>query len=62
MNLTLQPEEARLLKKILTDHLSDLRMEIANTEDLDLRETLKQNEATIKSLIARLDGTTRANA
>ena len=54
MELTLQPRESSLLKQILENYLSDLRMEISNTEDHDLRESLKREEATIKELIARL--------
>ncbi len=35
--------------------LSDLRMEIADTEDYALRQALHWDELTLKALIARLD-------
>lgn len=54
MNLTLRPEEAALIARVLTSHLADLRAEISNTENYDLRQSLKQEEETIKSLLARL--------
>jgi hypothetical protein len=55
MELTLQPDEASLVKRILTNYLSDLRMEIGKTENYELRQELKRDEVTIKSLLTRLD-------
>ena len=55
MEFTLQPTEAALIKRVLTNYLSDLRMEIGKTEDYQLRQELKQDEDTIKALIARLE-------
>lgn len=55
MELTLQPSEASLLKSILMSYLSDLRMEIGDTEQYELRLELKREEETIKDLIARLE-------
>ena len=54
MQLSLQPNEVELLRTILSQYLSDLRMEISNTEKYELREALKQEESTIGSLISRL--------
>lgn len=54
MELALQPEEVALLQRILSNYLSDLRMEIADTERYDLRQELKRDEEMIKSLLARL--------
>ncbi len=54
MELVMQTEEAELLKQILTNYLSDLRMEISNTDSYDLREYLKSHEATIRALLVRL--------
>lgn len=54
MELALQPEEVALLRRILSNYLSDLRMEIADTERYDLRQELKRDEEMIKSLLARL--------
>ncbi|MHB1417692.1 MAG: hypothetical protein ACYC1C_20790 [Chloroflexota bacterium] len=55
MELKLNTEEARLLKQVLTDYLSDLRMEVAETENFDMRQDLKANEAMLKSVVDRLD-------
>ena len=55
MELTLQPEEATLLTQILTNYVSDLRMEISNTDSYKLRQQLQRDEATIKGIIARLE-------
>ncbi len=57
MELTLEHGEAALLERILANYLSDLRMEITDTEDYDLRESMKQDEETIKGLIERLHQT-----
>jgi len=54
MQLSLNTGEAALLRTILSQYLSDLRMEISNTEKYELREALKREENTLKSLIARL--------
>jgi hypothetical protein len=54
MDLSLEPDEVTLLREILSNYLSDLRMEISNTENYELRESLKRDEETIKSLLARL--------
>jgi hypothetical protein len=56
MELKLDDKEATLLKTVLEQHLSDLRMEIADTEKYDWRQDMKKDEETIKSLISRLGG------
>ncbi len=55
MQLTLSFEEVGLLRRVLLGYLSDLRMEIAGTEDYGLREALHRDEATLREIIARLD-------
>lgn len=62
MEITFQSDEVDLLKAVLTNYLSDLRMEIADTEDYDMREEMKRNEATLKSIISRFDKTSAAGA
>ena len=52
--LVLTAEEAALLGEILTSYLSDLRMEIADTEAMDFRESLKQREVFLKRLLQTL--------
>jgi hypothetical protein len=54
VQLVLTTEEATLLSEILTSYLSDLRMEIADTEALDFREGLKQREVFLKRLLQTL--------
>ena len=54
MELTLQPEEATLLARILANYLADLRMEIGATDSFEWRQSLKRDEETVKALLARL--------
>jgi hypothetical protein len=54
MQLTLRPEEAALLRQVLTNYLSDLRMEIGKTEKYDWRQALKRDEALLNELLVRL--------
>jgi hypothetical protein len=53
-DLRLTDVEASTLRDVLTSYLSDLRMEIADTEQFELREQLKQTEVLLKRLIAQL--------
>ncbi len=55
MDVSLTPQEAALVQHILQAHLSDLRMEIADTDNYDLRQRLKETEANIKRLLSRLE-------
>lgn len=55
MQLILQPEEAALLKRVLATYLSDLRAEVYKTENYDLRQDLKRDEAALKAILARLE-------
>lgn len=52
--LTLDPGEAGLLRDVLESYLSDLRMEIANTDSMDYREVLKKKEVLLKKIIPQL--------
>ena len=52
--LVLTADEAALLSEILTSYLSDLRMEIADTEAKDFRDFLKQREVFLKRLLQTL--------
>ncbi|RMF91411.1 MAG: hypothetical protein D6736_05240 [Nitrospinota bacterium] len=54
VQLTLTPEEAATLREVLTIYLSDLRMEIADTNHRDFREGLKKQEAVLNALLQRL--------
>ena len=53
--LKLTNDEAKTLHSVLTEYLSDLRMEIANTDSFDFREDLKRTETLLKRLIADLE-------
>lgn len=54
MMFELDVRESSLLQQVLESYLSDLRMEISETESHDMRESLKDDEETIKHLITRL--------
>ena len=56
--LTLTDEEAGTLRLVLEQYVSDLRMEIADTDSMDFRDQLKREEAFLKKLIEQL-GTDR---
>jgi hypothetical protein len=54
--LELTSQEATLLAQALETYLSDLRMEIADTDRHEFREELKRQEETLRSLMERLRG------
>ncbi len=54
MQLTLTTADAETLREILAGYLSDLRMEIADTDAQAFREVLKGREALLKRLIGEL--------
>jgi chromosome condensin MukBEF complex kleisin-like MukF subunit len=55
MELSLQPNEVELLKRILENYLPQLREEIYKTENMDWRTSMHKDEALLKGLIARLE-------
>jgi hypothetical protein len=52
--IELTDQEAELLRDVLEEYVSDLRMEVANTESMDFREALKEKERILKGLVERL--------
>jgi hypothetical protein len=54
IHITLSDEEAGSLRSVLENYLSDLRMEIADTERMDLRERLKRQEEFLNRVLAQL--------
>jgi hypothetical protein len=56
VQLTLTDQDAATLKRALETYLSDLRMEVADTDAQDFREDLKQEESVIKRLVEQLEG------
>lgn len=55
MELTLRASEAELLRSVLREYLSDLRMEICGTDSYAMREDLKENERMIKEIINQME-------
>ena len=54
IEMKLTTEEATTLKNVLRSYLSDLRMEIADTDSMDFRDKLKRKEVVLKKLIDEL--------
>jgi hypothetical protein len=55
ITLELTSEDANELKAILANVLSELRMEIAGTENADFRENLKWRQLFLEKLLARIE-------
>jgi hypothetical protein len=53
-SLELNEKEAALVSEILESYYADLRMEIAGTDNKQVRDTLKEKEISIKSILDRL--------
>jgi hypothetical protein len=53
-SLTLSAEERDLLEEVLTETISELRMEIADTDSHDYRARLHEREDMLKTLVKRL--------
>lgn len=54
ITLQMTEDEAKILAAILSFYLSDLRMEIADTERISWRDRMKSEEAFIKRLLVQL--------
>ena len=55
MELILRPEEAQLLRQVLTQHTSDLKMEIGKTENYAWRQAQKHDLELLRGIAAHLD-------
>lgn len=55
VSITLTQEEASTLREALSSYLSDLRMEIADTDSMEFRESLKQQKAVLQTLLRQLE-------
>jgi hypothetical protein len=53
--IILTQEEAAVLRGALNSYVSDLRMEIADTDSWQFRQNLKHEEALLKKLMEQLD-------
>ncbi|MDX1624861.1 MAG: hypothetical protein R3199_12880 [Gemmatimonadota bacterium] len=54
IRLDLSDQEQEILVTVLDSYLSDLRMEIANTDKKDYREMLKERKAVIRKTLEAL--------
>ncbi len=54
INLDLTKEENDILAMVLENYLSDLRMEIADTDSMDFRESLKKKKDVLKKVLETL--------
>lgn len=50
----LTDDDAKLLAHIMEEYLSDLRMEIVDTDSSDYKEQLRAEKALVNDIIARL--------
>jgi hypothetical protein len=55
MQLTLEADEARILKDVLTQYLSELSLEIGSSEDYELRQELHRRRDVVQKVIAQVD-------
>ena len=54
INLELTKEEKDILVMVLESYLSDFRMEIADTDSVDFRESLKKRKDVLKKVLETL--------
>ena len=54
LTLGLTEEETGLLREALETYLSNLRFEIADTDEADYRTTLKGRETVLRGILERL--------
>ena len=54
--IALSEREAALVYEILESYYADLRMEIAGTDNKEVRDQLKEKELSIKGILDRLSG------
>jgi hypothetical protein len=55
IQVDLNDEEREILGVVLDSYLSDLRMEIADTDRMEFREMLKRRKSVIQKVIATLE-------
>jgi hypothetical protein len=54
LQLDLTQDETNILRQVLEEYLSDLRMEIVDTEDQDFREMLKRRKNALTKVLDML--------
>jgi len=55
VHIDLDPTEAEVLKLVLESYLSDLRMEIADTDSQDFRDKLKDRKMVLRKVVALIN-------
>ena len=55
LNISLEPREQEILAWALKSAVSDLGSEIADTENMEFRQDLKQRKAILLAIIGQLD-------
>jgi len=55
LNISLEPREQEILAWALKSAVSDLGAEIADTENMEFRQDLKQRKAILLGIIGQLD-------
>jgi hypothetical protein len=55
MRFELIPKEVNVLRETLRREISDLRMEIADTDQKDFRDILKEKKETLKTIMGKLE-------
>ena len=55
VRIELDPTEAQILKMVLESYLSDLRMEIADTDSMDFRDQLKARKEVLRKVVALIN-------
>lgn len=55
LNVSLEPKEQEILAWALKSAASDLGAEIADTENMEFRQDLKERKAVLQSIIRQLD-------
>ncbi len=55
IRIELTSEKGEMLQEIISAYLSDLRMEIVGTENMDFRENLKKKEEFLNEILRRLE-------
>lgn len=53
--IDLSQDEINILLQTLEGYLSDLSMEISNTDSMDFRDRLKENRHTLQSVLEKLE-------
>jgi hypothetical protein len=55
MNTGFTHDEMAVLEEVIKEYLTELRMEIADTEDYDFRQNLKKKAETLQVILGKLE-------